>query len=371
MIQKTKKTEKAPIRPPWEEIFSSFGDGLIVLGADRNILGINSASESITGLSAEVVLGHPLEEAFAKNAELLSLLRPAIEEGRALTLREIPWKRVRHVRPATVDLSVTPLFGEEGDLNGWILVLRDISPVKDLQEEIRKTDRLAMLGTIAAGLAHEIKNPLGGIRGAAQLLEREKLSDESMACLKIVTKEVDRIDRMVRQLLLLGRPRDLTLEPVNINELLESLLLLQKVPFELKGIRLFREFDPSLPPVWGDADELRQAFLNFLQNALEAVPTFGGTIRIRSRMVTDFAIRGTAGRRASRFVMVEIQDNGEGISEEDLTKIFTPFFSTKKSGSGLGLAIAQRVVNEHGGMLKVQSHPGEGTTVQTTLRSSL
>lgn len=365
--QATKRARK--IQPRWEEIFAALGDGLVVLDGEKCLIGINPAGESISGFFAESVLGRFLEDAFEENRKVLGMLAPSFEEGTALTLRDVPWRRKGGGR-STIDLSSTPLFDEEGELAGWILVFRDLTPVKSLEEEVRKSDRLAMMGTIAAGLAHEIKNPLGGIKGAAQLLLRERLSSEAADCLRIIVKESDRVDRLIGQLLALAKPRTLDLEPVNINELLDSLLLLEGGPMKPRKIRAIREFDPSLPPVLGNPDELRQAFLNFIKNAMEAVSE-GGKIVVRSRLVTDFKIKGKTGKRPIRFVQVTVHDNGSGISPENLDKIFTPFFSTKSAGSGLGLAIAQRIVTEHGGILKVSSEPGQGTMVQVLLRSGV
>lgn len=363
------------ITPRWEEIFAALGDGLVVLdgSAEFYVIGMNPAAETITGFSAESTLGRPLRDAFPENKEVLQRLGKTFEEGGGVTLREVSWKRPRN-RPAFVDLSATPLIGDEGDLDGWILVFRDITPVKVLEEEVRRSDRLAMMGTIAAGLAHEIKNPLGGIKGAAQLLSRGKLGAEAAELVSIVEKESERVDRLVSRLLVLTRPKAFHLEPLNINELLDSVLVLEKGPAEGRGIRLAREFDPSLPLIVGDDDELRQAFLNFIKNAIEAIADSdipSGEVRVKTRMLNEFRIKEADAEKLSRMVVVEIQDDGPGIDPETLHKIFTPFFTTKNTGSGLGLVIAQRVIQEHGGTLRVRSEKGKGTHIQVSLRSAL
>jgi len=367
--------ESLKIRPPWEEIFAALGDGLVVLDASKDLLviGMNPAAETITGFSAETTLGRTLLDAFPDNKDVLRRLDKTFEDGGGLTLREVSWRRLRQ-RTAIVDLSATPLIGEEGQWDGWILVFRDMTPMKTLEEEVRRSDRLAMMGTIAAGLAHEIKNPLGGIRGAAQLLSREPLSVEAVELVQIVEKESERVNRLVGRLLALTRPKAIHLETLNINELLDSLLVLEKEPAEKNGVRLIREFDPSLPLIMGDEDDLRQAFLNFIKNAIEAITDaekLGGEIRVRTRMMTEFRIKEADASKLSRMVSVEIRDNGPGIDPETLDKIFTPFFTTKNTGSGLGLVIAQRVIQEHGGSLRVVSDEGWGTSIQISLRSTL
>lgn len=365
-----KKTSKVRLQPRWDEIFASLGDGLIILDVDRRLIGINPAAERLTGFSAERVLGHLPEEAFLQNKKVLDMLSPAFREGQAVTLREISWAG-RGQKAATVDLSATSMLDEMGELTGWTLAFRDMTPVKNLEEEVRKADRLAMMGTLAAGLAHEIKNPLGGIRGAAQLLERENLSPQSSDCLQIIVREVDRVNRLLTRLLTFAKPKTLPLEPLNLNEILDAILLLQKKILEERSIRLVREFDPSLPKVLGQRDELHQVFLNFIQNAVEAIPNGGGKIGIKSRLVMNYKIRDPKGKKPSHVVMAEISDSGVGISPEDMEKIFTPFFTTKEKGCGLGLAMTQRIISEHGGGIRVQSEKGRGTTFQVFLRSFL
>jgi two-component system nitrogen regulation sensor histidine kinase GlnL len=252
------------------------------------------------------------------------------------------------------------------------MVLRDLTPIKRLQEEVRRADRLATMGTLASGLAHEIKNPLGGIRGAAQLLQRETLSPDSQECLGIIIKESDRVNHLITELLSFSKPKNLRMEPVNLNEILDETISLESVRTE-KRIKFIREYDPSLPPVSADAHSLKQVLVNMFKNASEALPETGGEIRVRSRIDTNYKIREATdakGERSTRMVVAEISDNGAGISKENLEKIFTPFFTTKDEGHGLGLAMSQRIVNEHGGFLRVESREGKGTTVQIILKST-
>lgn len=362
------------IRPLWDQIFASFGDGLVILDTDRNVIGMNPAAETITGFSAEASLGLPPAQAFPRNEDVFEKLNDAFREVAGLTLREMPWKGHGRER-ATVDISLTPLTDDNGELSGWIFVFRDLTPVKKLEEEVRKADRLAMMGTVAAGLAHEIKNPLGGIKGAAQLLTREMVSEGAAEYLQIIIKEADRVNRLVNQLLTFARPKDLKLDPVNLNELIDSLLILQSGSLEKKKIRVIREFDPSLPAVLGDADELKQVFLNCIVNAADAIyerhKDGGGELTLRTRMATSFKIKGAVGQKPSRMIEAEVRDNGTGIKAEDLAKIFMPFFTTKEKGYGLGLAVSQRVIHEHGGVIQLDSEEGEGTKFKILLRSTL
>jgi two-component system nitrogen regulation sensor histidine kinase GlnL len=249
---------------------------------------------------------------------------------------------------------------------GSILLLRDQTHRKELEEDLKRSDRLATLGTLAAGLAHEIKNPLAGIRGAAQLLRRSLVRDSSLVeYTDIMIREVDRVSFLIEQLLDLSRPARLNLTSLNIHELLDDVLLLERETVEEGKITLRKQFDPSLPLIRGDRSQLTQVFLNLVKNALQAMDG-RGCLTITTRIETDFHIR-ERGRKQGKFIWVEIEDNGPGIKGEDLSHIFSPFFTTKNNGTGLGLAISYRIIKEHGGLIRVESREGEGTIFRVSL----
>ncbi|MGH7830509.1 MAG: two-component system sensor histidine kinase NtrB, partial [Candidatus Binatia bacterium] len=174
---------------------------------------------------------------------------------------------------------------------GSILLLRDLTYRKELEEDLKRSDRLAMLGTLAAGLAHEIKNPLGGIRGTAQLLRRDIARDPALVeHTDIIIREVDRVNRLIEQLLDLSRPAKLDFAALNIHELLDHVLLLEQKAIRDAVVEVTKNFDPSLPPIRGDRDKLTQLFLNLVKNAAEAM-NGGGRLTITTRIETDFHIR--------------------------------------------------------------------------------
>ena len=231
---------------------------------------------------------------------------------------------------------------------------------------MRQADRLSTLGTLAAGLAHEIKNPLGGIKGAAQLLERElPEGSELRDYTRVMLKEVQRVNRIVEELLELASPRRLEPSKVNLHKTLGDILILQKRAVGKKKITFQQQFDPSIPPVLGDEALLIQLFLNLIKNAVEAVGE-SGLIRVTSRVLSDYSMT-QKGERRSRMVAIEISDDGPGIHKEELEHLFTPFFTTKPNGTGLGLAICHKIVSEHRGMIKVDSDPARGTTFTVML----
>jgi two-component system nitrogen regulation sensor histidine kinase GlnL len=222
------------------------------------------------------------------------------------------------------------------------------------------------MGTLAAGLAHEIKNPLGGIKGAAQLLRRAARSDPSVAeYTDIMIREVDRVNDLIEQLLDLSRPAGLNLAPVNIHEILDQVLWLEGQTAAGTQIQLRKRFDPSLPPVRADRAQLTQVFLNLVKNAFQAMGQ-SGTLIVTTRLQTDFRVRDQGGP-ATRFIWVDIADEGAGIREADLPQIFSPFFTTKTNGTGLGLAICYRIIKEHGGTIRVESAENRGSTFRVSL----
>jgi two-component system nitrogen regulation sensor histidine kinase GlnL len=260
-----------------------------------------------------------------------------------------------------VSATTFPLLLSSGDAIGTILVLRDLTNIRELEDAVRHADRLSALGTLAAGLAHEIKNPLGGIKGAAQLLDLELPADSELRDnVRVMVKEVERVNRIVEELLALASPRKLALGKVNLHQVLGDIVTLQKRAAAGRQITFQQQFDPSIPPILGDEGLLTQLFLNLVKNAVEAVES-GGTVRVASRVISDYSMT-QKGERRSRMVAVDVGDDGPGIPKEQLENLFTPFFTTKAKGTGLGLPICQKIVSEHRGMIRVESEVGHGTT---------
>lgn len=349
----------------WENILTSLEDGVIVVDERGKISFFNQAAEMLTGHSASQALEQPCARLFKKNSWLLEMLKKS-QPPRHGSLRGegdlvTPWGR-----QVPVSLTVSPLQGQHGRFSGSILLLRDLTRRKEMEEDLKRADRLALLGTLAAGLAHEIKNPLGGIKGAAQLLRREADRIPAIAqYTDIMIREADRVNLLIEQLLDLSRPATLNLAAVNIHEILDDVLLLEKQAVEEQRVALTKNYDPSLPPIRGDRAQLTQVFLNLVRNALQAMRG-QGRLTVTTRIATDFHIREPGGARTN-FIWVEVEDDGPGIREEDLPHIFSPFFTTKNNGTGLGLAISYRIIKEHGGLIRVESLEGKGATFKVSL----
>jgi two-component system, NtrC family, nitrogen regulation sensor histidine kinase GlnL len=355
----------APSEISWQQILTSLEDGVITVDRQGRVIFFNEAAESLTEISAANARRNPLEQLFKREPWLLELTRntqpPRQESARGEGDFVTRWGR-----KTPVSVTASPLQDHAGNFLGSILLLRDIKHRKELEEDLKQADRLAMLGTLAAGLAHEIRNPLGGIKGAAQLLRRAIKGDASLrAYTDIMIRESDRVNHLIEQLLDLSRPWQLNFAPINIHEILDEVVSLERHTAPEKVITLRKRFDPSLPPIKGDRAQLTQVFLNLVKNAYQAMEQ-GGTLMLKTRLETDFHIRAQ-GRRRSRFIWVDIADDGAGIKEENLPHIFSPFFTTKNSGTGLGLATCYRIINEHGGIIRVESTEGKGTTFKVCL----
>lgn len=266
-----------------------------------------------------------------------------------------------------VRLTTSPILDRTGASLGAVLVIHDLSQQKELEENVRQVDRLAHLGMVAAGLAHEIKNPLAGIRGAAQLLQGKLMADfQAHDYTKVMIREIDRLNTLLERLLQLTALPRLERQATNIHKVLTDVLLLEKetVP---PNITILTSFDPSLPEVFGDEAQLTQVFRNLIKNALQALTNQpDATLTITTRMETNFHIFYPSNRRG-RLLSIDVEDNGPGIAPEHLSLLFTPLFTTKSGGVGLGLAISQHIITEHGGTIRAESEPGKGALFKVIL----
>ena len=347
-------------------ILENMDEAVIAVDPDERVVLLNPAAQACTGLSEKHAIGQRFDELFSGQNELLHLIRTAVSEGRSLySHQDIMLNRVG-VSPLPIRASVSPIYSKKGEGDGAVMILRDLSQVRELEAAIRRSEQLSMLGTLAAGLAHEIKNPLGGIKGAAQLLDME-LSEQSplKEYTTVMNREVDRVNGLIEELLDLSRPPSTKLGAVNLGRVLSDIVLLQKADQRGKEIGYQFLLDPSIPPILGDQNLLIRLFLNLIKNAGEAIDK-QGKIEISSRIDSQYRVN-RPGERPVPLVTVEIRDNGHGITSEQMEHIFTPFFTTKNRGTGLGLALCQKIVSDHRGFLKVESEPGEGTLFTVSL----
>jgi PAS domain S-box-containing protein len=360
--------ELSDLKSYTDHVFGSLTSGIVTLDLDGRVVTLNPAAESLTGVRLADVRGRPGSEAFAHIPELSELLARALitRMGEAVVSASL---NRPGAPPSQVQLTTEPLRGAEGKDLGVVAVLRDLTKVRQLEEQLRRSDRLAALGTLAAGLAHEIKNPLTSLLTFSRHLSR-RFGDERFRerFQSVVPRELERINAIVDDLLRLSRPSRLTLSRVTVPDLLEQVLELYGNQLDAKQIKLVREYSPALPAIDADREQLYQAMGNLVTNALDAMPD-GGTLTVR----TDFSDAGATafvapGRWfASQRIRIEIADTGTGISPVQSAHVFDPFFTTKRSGTGLGLAIVHKIVEDHGGSIVFRPAPGGGTVFTVLL----
>ncbi len=350
----------------YARVVDNIDRGVVAIDRSGRIALFNPAVQACTGLSERQSLGRHFEQLFAGQDKILSLIRSAMEIGRSISDDENIHLLRPSAPPLPISVSVSPIYTGSGEREGVVLIIRDLSRLRELEEAVRRADRLSMLGTLAAGLAHEIKNPLGGIKGAAQLLAMELGSESPLQeYTGVMVKEVERVNGIIEELMDLARPRPPQLQEVNIAKVLGDIVLFQKEAHRGKKLDFVLTLDPSIPPILGDENLLTRLFLNLIKNAAEAIDN-KGRVEITSKVASDYHLHNP-GRRPVPLIVVEVRDNGRGISAEDLEKIFTPFYTTKNRGSGLGLATCQKIVDSHQGFLRVDSTVGEGTTISVSL----
>ncbi|MEN8177203.1 MAG: nitrogen regulation protein NR(II) [Pseudomonadota bacterium] len=311
---------------------------------------INSAGEMLLALSARKILGeHVKQIIFCSTTEIESILKRSLESGQPFTERE------HHItlidgRELTVDCTVSPIR-EEGRIIEFLMEIQQVDRQLRISREELLLSRNQASRALVRGLAHEIKNPLGGLRGAAQLLERELLEDDLKEYTQIIIQEADRLQKLVDTML--GPNQLPKSEEVNIHQVLERICNLVKVEVG-GGLEISKDYDPSIPLMYGDFDQLIQAFLNILRNGVRAAGK-DGTIGIRTRILRQFTI---GSQRHKLVISVELSDNGPGIPDELQDRIFFPMVSGSSDGMGLGLSISQALINRHQGLIEFTSKPG-------------
>jgi two-component system nitrogen regulation sensor histidine kinase GlnL len=320
----------------------SVADALVVVGADGGVLHLNPAAEELFGRSRERAVELPVR-ALPGGAQL------AVLSDRARVAQETQTIDFPSPRDPGVPISVeaNPLL-DGATCVGTVLVLR----------VPRSSERALDFEALAAGLAHEIKNPLAGLQGSAELLAREA-EGSAKEYAQVIAREAKRVDGLVRELLDLARPAALQTEPVDVHDVLRDVAVLARGIPGADGVTFVERYDPSLPRVLGDAEKLKQVVLNLVRNALDATHGRPHPTVVFETGVASLRLRQASGRTRP-LARVSIQDNGAGIAEPMLARLFTPFATSKPSGTGLGLAISRRIVEAHGGRIEVKNRAGGG-----------
>jgi two-component system, NtrC family, nitrogen regulation sensor histidine kinase GlnL len=334
----------------FEALINSLKETIIVFDKKATITFINKSGEELLRKSSKDVTGKKLLQILHNDKIISPLLKKSIREGRSLRGKSVT---VHIGHPVNIDFNLSPFFAN-GRIDGAILSMSENIHIREEADYDQDFDSAVyLLGTIA----HEIKNPLGGIKGAAQLLrhlDRNKSPDEYI---DLIVRETDRLNSILMDYLSLCKSP--SLHPLNLHEVLEKALAIMDVPIRKKEVEVKRMYDPSLPQIQGDEAKLLQVFLNIIKNAVESMKKGGVLELTTSPSRESFIDQG----KIKRWVLVSIKDTGKGIPEEDLKKIFLPFYTARKSGTGIGLAVSKKVIKDHGGFIRAESCVNRGTVL--------
>ncbi len=326
----------------------------------------NPEASRIFGLSAVATLGHTLAQVLGAQHPAAALVAQVLESGRDVSQNAAQVPQRGGGNALVVDLAATPL---SDDCEGAVLTLHDRTIGRELEAIVDQRMRADLYAQLAAGIAHEIRNPLGGIRGSAELLEQRLADPKLEKYPQLIRDETDRIKRLLDEFSELTRGGDLRPRRVNIHEVLDRLLELQSRSPSWGEIDLRREYDPSIPELEVDPDRITQVFLNLCRNAVQAMDGRGQLV-VRTRVDTIYQLAAASplgDGQPHHMVRVDVEDSGPGIPEEHLPHVFTPFFTRSEGGTGLGLPIAQQWVVRHGGRIWVEPGHGGGTRVRVLL----
>jgi len=338
-------SEKAQL----QQVVDHLEDGIILFTQDRRILFFNRAAEVVVGRSLEEVVGWQWDEMLRPFHPIRPLLQHAFEQKAGFRNAAVTLPRDEGYKESLVSLFFVT---DAHRAMGAMVVVKDLESIKTLQSLITYSAKLTALGRLTSGMAHEVKNPLNAMMIHVELL-KEKLdvpAEEVHQSLEVIGNEIRRLDRVVQGFLRFIRPEELSLRLLDLHALLKDVAALLETEWQKEGIRFAFQFDPTLPLIAADEELLRQAFLNIMLNACQAMPK-GGVVNISTEM------------EEWEFVKVNIADPGIGIPPEDMGKIYQLYYTTKPYGTGIGLSLVYRVVQMHNGSLETSSEVGRGTTM--------
>jgi PAS domain S-box-containing protein len=342
--------ETAEARDYLESLFDSMMSGVIVINRDGTVRTVSKSFQRLTGLDPNHFLGKSYKELLG---DKMALATAVADELRTNPERNRYFGRVELGEGRMFDVFASPLL-IAGENQGLILDFVDITETERAQSELRRSRALTAIGQMTAQIAHEIKNPLGSIRFATEIIKRQPtIDDESLETVSVIERSVDHLAAVVAELSEFARPKQLDLKEVDLNKLLDDLTPMIVDRLSDKGITLKRDYS-NIPHGHYDPTELRKLFLNLIINAIEASEE-GDTIELRT------------GLDRGRSVVVEVKDEGSGMDQETLRRLFEPFYTTKQRGTGLGMAISKKIAELHQGDLIVTSKEGEGTEVRVRL----
>lgn len=325
--------------------------GVMLIDPEFQLVDISDMACRLLGLHREEAIGRKIDEVFAAVPAEYQLVQRSLLDGNVLKNHAVSWSNGQERYDLLLDSSL--LQDAEGRTAGAYVMFKDVSNLRSLEQQVQRSDRLAMIGQIAAGTAHEIRNPLTSIKGFLQVLKKtlEKHGmDKEFGYAELMLTEIDRINDLVSEFLLLSKPKHTTMSKLDVSAVIREIMPIIHNEAILHGVTVHYQPKASVPPIVADRELLKQVFINICKNGIEAMTADGGMLTITEK------INEKTGR-----LDVHIKDTGPGIPAFLIDKIFDPFFTTKEEGTGLGLAVCQRIVHDIGGSIRVSSK-GFGTT---------
>lgn len=347
----------------FELLINNLCEAVFLFDKKGRLLFANKAAEEFFGRSLKEIRLKGFKVLFAGSKDIVVFIKKTLTEGRLFNGRDI---EINIGKSATVDLKISPFYAA-GSLEGAILSIRENLELTE-KEDYNFDSFLYMIGSVA----HEIKNPLSGIKGAAQILKGTAVGADDLECIDLILKETDRLNSVL--LSYLSMTRKPAFNHINIHEVVEHSLKVMGPAIKGKKITVEKLYDPSLPIISGDEIKLLQVFINLLKNAVEAMEAAkDARLNISTGLSNEYMViyknRGAnvEETKKQRWVVVDIRDTGSGIPKNEIKKVFLPFYTKKTGGSGLGLSLSQKIVRDHGGIIKVKSEPGKGTSFRVYL----
>lgn len=348
------KTSLSRIKVFSDTLVENMPIGILAVGVDGKITSFNQTAESILKFAADEAIGNNANDILP---EALTTLADDLESGDTIISKEIDCL-VAGKKSVPLEVTATMLKDDENTYQGEVILFRDLTEIRRLRREVERSQRLASLGRLAAGVAHEIRNPLSSIKGFATYFgERYKDKPEDKQTAEIMVQEVDRLNRVIGELLEFARPMDMQLKPTPIHDLIRSSIKVIEAQASEKNIEITTNLSSEIDKISIDPDRINQVLLNLYLNAIQAMEDGG--------VLTTELFHDDSGE-----IKIAISDTGKGINKKDIGRIFDPYFTTKPSGTGLGLAIVHRIIEAHKGEIKVESKPGKGTVVTIVLTAS-
>jgi two-component system nitrogen regulation sensor histidine kinase GlnL len=350
----------------FESIVQNLGDAIFLFDKKERLVFLNKAAEEFIGKDYEELLNKKTKELFHKK-DIVLLIKKTIKEGRPFNYRDMEFDENNSIN---IDISCYPFYTYHNqkfkgltEIEGALLCIKE-KPLFTKKEDSQFDSLLYILGSIA----HEIKNPLSGIKGAAQILKKISQNSEAEECTNLILKESERLNSVLNNYLTMTKKP--VFHKINIHEILEQAIIIMKSELKKNKITVNRLYDLSLPLLSGDEGKLLQVFINLMKNSIDAMKiSKNRCLKIFTKpsdeymmIYEDGLLENKKKIKKQRFVLIGIEDTGVGIAKSDINKIFLPFYTKKKDGTGLGLAISKRIINDHGGMIKVKSNISKGST---------